>query len=231
MTLSQIKINAIRLVGGLAVLDFLNTCDGRRPGTTLPAMVDPLSSLEDVIHWYLHAGLITSSEHEQFFDLTHNVSGHPLVAFQQLIGFREALYRLLLPLALGDRLDPSALAVLNAHVAQTAAERLLVPTGSGVVWRWRTCESLESMTASLIGRVAVQAAALLSGPDLARLKVCGAPDCDRLFIDVSKNGRRRWCQMNTCGSREKARRWVASAGTDQWPENTLNAPCAADSNL
>jgi predicted RNA-binding Zn ribbon-like protein len=211
MTVSQLKINSIRLVGGLAVLDFLNTCDGRRPGTALTAVVDKLSSLEDVIHWYLHARLITSDEHQQFIALTHGIRGQPLAAFDRLISFREALYRLLLPLALGDQLNESALAVLNAQLVQTAPERLLVSTGSGVVWRWRVCESLESMTASLIGRVAVQAAALLAGPDLARLKVCGLPDCDWLFIDLSKNGRRRWCQMNVCGSREKARRSVASA--------------------
>jgi predicted RNA-binding Zn ribbon-like protein len=206
MSVSQSKINAIRLVGGLSVLDFLNTCDGRRPGTALEAVVDKLSSLEDIIHWYLHAGLVSADEHQRFCDLMQQ-SAWQVTAFRELISFREALYQLLLPIALGKAADERALEALNEQLARTASERLLVSTPFGTMWRWRACESLQAMTASLIGRVAVQAAALLTGPDLARLKACGTPNCDWLFIDLSKNGRRRWCQMNICGSREKARRW------------------------
>ena len=208
MSVSQSKINAIRLVGGLSALDFLNTCDGRRPGTALTTKIDKLSSLEDVIHWYLHAGLITPQEHQQFQVIVQEATWQQVQAFKQLISFREALYQLLLAAALGEGIDQPMLEVLNEQLALSAPERLLVSTSFGVIWQWRRCESLPAMTASLIGRVAVQAAALLTGPDMARLKVCGTPNCDWLFVDLSKNGRRRWCQMNVCGSREKARRLV-----------------------
>ncbi|WP_214108135.1 CGNR zinc finger domain-containing protein [Acrocarpospora catenulata] len=30
-----------------------------------------------------------------------------------------------------------------------------------------------------------------------------------MFLDVSKNRRRRWCSMTTCGSRDKSRRYYA----------------------
>ncbi|WP_344746998.1 CGNR zinc finger domain-containing protein [Streptosporangium vulgare] len=36
------------------------------------------------------------------------------------------------------------------------------------------------------------------------------PSCYWLFLDTSKNGRRRWCSMTTCGSRDKARRYYAA---------------------
>ncbi|MFK3795237.1 MULTISPECIES: CGNR zinc finger domain-containing protein [unclassified Pseudomonas] len=39
----------------------------------------------------------------------------------------------------------------------------------------------------------------MTSPDRLRLKACATPDCDWLFLDTSKNGRRRWCQMNVCG--------------------------------
>lgn len=207
MSVSQSKINAIRLVGGLSVLDFLNTCDGRRPGTALTTVVDKLSNLEDIIHWYLHAGLISTSEHQRFLSLLHDSAWQQVSAFKQLINFRESLYQLLLPVALGHGVEERALAQLNEQLALTGAERVLVSSPFGTLWCWRGCESLQAMTVSLIGRVAVQAAQLLTGPDRSRLKACAARNCDWLFIDVSKNGRRRWCQMNICGSREKARRW------------------------
>jgi predicted RNA-binding Zn ribbon-like protein len=46
--------------------------------------------------------------------------------------------------------------------------------------------------------------ALAVGSDLAgRLGVCAAPQCDRVFVDVSKNGQRRFCSPQ-CQSRVKA---------------------------
>ncbi|WP_410784932.1 CGNR zinc finger domain-containing protein [Kribbella sp. C-35] len=46
--------------------------------------------------------------------------------------------------------------------------------------------------------------ALAVGSDLAgRLGVCAAPQCDRVFVDTSKNGQRRFCSPQ-CQSRVKA---------------------------
>lgn len=39
-----------------------------------------------------------------------------------------------------------------------------------------------------------------------RLKCCPGDDCGWLFIDETGNGRRRWCSMESCGNRTKARR-------------------------
>jgi len=41
---------------------------------------------------------------------------------------------------------------------------------------------------------------------MPRLKLCEGHDCAWLFLDTSKNGRRRWCSMATCGNSAKARR-------------------------
>lgn len=211
MSIGQLKINAIRLVGGAAVLDYLNTCDGRRPGTGLREVVDKLSDLEDIVHWFFHAGIINAEEHQHFMTVVGRSSWHTLAAFQQLINFREALYRLLLPMALDHDIDPANLHALNQALADTADQRLLVLTPAGVIWRWRVGEDLSSMTAGFIGRLAVQAATLLTSGDMARLKACATPDCDWVFLDTSKNGRRRWCQMNICGAREKIKRATAES--------------------
>ena len=46
--------------------------------------------------------------------------------------------------------------------------------------------------------------ALAVGSDLAgRLGVCAAPQCDRVFVDISRNGQRRFCSPQ-CQSRVKA---------------------------
>ena len=53
--------------------------------------------------------------------------------------------------------------------------------------------------------VAADAVALLQDPSrLERVSRCPGRDCGWLFLNTS--GRRRWCSMSTCGSREKMRR-------------------------
>lgn len=37
-----------------------------------------------------------------------------------------------------------------------------------------------------------------------RIRTCARPECVLMFLDTSKSGRRRWCDMTTCGNRAKA---------------------------
>lgn len=45
----------------------------------------------------------------------------------------------------------------------------------------------------------------------SRLRVCANPACHYLFIDRSPTGRRRWCDMRTCGNQAKVARHRARA--------------------
>jgi predicted RNA-binding Zn ribbon-like protein len=47
----------------------------------------------------------------------------------------------------------------------------------------------------------------LADHDVHRLRVCANDGCRWLFVDRSPAGRRRWCDMRTCGNRAKAQRW------------------------
>ncbi|MBZ9813232.1 CGNR zinc finger domain-containing protein [Mesorhizobium sp. CA7] len=55
----------------------------------------------------------------------------------------------------------------------------------------------------ITGAIAWSALDLLRGDELSRLKQCPPHDCRWLFIDRTKNGSRRWCEMNSCGNRAK----------------------------
>jgi predicted RNA-binding Zn ribbon-like protein len=57
----------------------------------------------------------------------------------------------------------------------------------------------------LIPIVESAADALILG-ELERVRRCADPRCGRVFQDETKNGRRRWCDMATCGNRAKAAR-------------------------
>jgi predicted RNA-binding Zn ribbon-like protein len=50
---------------------------------------------------------------------------------------------------------------------------------------------------------AIALATVLGGEYADRLGVCSAPECDRVFVDVSRNGTRRFCST-ACQNRVKA---------------------------
>lgn len=47
-----------------------------------------------------------------------------------------------------------------------------------------------------------------------RLRMCANPGCRFLFVDRSPAGRRRWCDMRTCGNQAKVARHRARSRTD-----------------
>jgi predicted RNA-binding Zn ribbon-like protein len=55
--------------------------------------------------------------------------------------------------------------------------------------------------------VARSASELLTSDDLAYVRGCASETCAWLFLDKTKNHGRRWCEMKTCGNRDKARRY------------------------
>lgn len=77
----------------------------------------------------------------------------------------------------------------------------LTPQVDSKLRRHWTAERPVRAALALIAR---EAAELLSSPDRALIRECAAaPNCSLLYLDRSRAGRRRWCEMNRCGSRAK----------------------------
>jgi predicted RNA-binding Zn ribbon-like protein len=57
-----------------------------------------------------------------------------------------------------------------------------------------------------------------------RLRICANPTCRWVFVDRSRTGQRRWCDMRTCGNQAKAARHRARA---KRPKETLPASGAS----
>ena len=94
-----------------------------------------------------------------------------------------------------NRLQREALAGLEVAPAEGS--------GTGYRWRWR---GEESDPRTLVWRVLWSAASLLLSDEIGNVRVCDNEDCGWMFVDRSRNGLRRWCQMRTCGTMEKTRR-------------------------
>ena len=57
-----------------------------------------------------------------------------------------------------------------------------------------------------LGRLAESIARELTQGRPERLRVCENPECRWIFVDTSHSGRRKWCDMRTCGNRVKVAR-------------------------
>jgi predicted RNA-binding Zn ribbon-like protein len=113
---------------------------------------------------------------------------------------RAALHAAFAAIARGATPPPAALRLLTETNAAAAAASRLAPHDGAWALDWPARDPRRVRFA-----VSVDAIALLGDPQrLARVRLCPGRDCGWLFLDAS--GRRRWCSMATCGSREKMRR-------------------------
>jgi predicted RNA-binding Zn ribbon-like protein len=101
-----------------------------------------------------------------------------------------------------------ALPRFNQLLAEAMARLELVPGpgtrgAAGYRWHWR---GQEQDPRGVMWPVIWAAANLLESEELSQVRVCDGDDCGWMYVDRSRNGLRRWCQMRTCGTREKTRR-------------------------
>lgn len=83
----------------------------------------------------------------------------------------------------------------------------------------RTGEGGSRFAVGQVGDELAQARAAIAGSlahyiadhDIGRLRICANDECSWRFVDRSPAGRRRWCDMRTCGNRAKVARHRARA--------------------
>lgn len=96
--------------------------------------------------------------------------------------------------------ETTAASMVNALLARAQALPQLVRHDQ---WDWHLHATAPA--APLAQRMGVEAAMALAdvirGKELDRLKVCAAPDCCAVVIDLSKNRSRRYCDTGNCGNR------------------------------
>jgi len=178
------------LVGGDPVLDFLNTLHD----WTVPDPRDHLADFSDALRFGEAAGLLSRAEARRL----RTGPGQ-----QELVRLREAraeLERIFRAVATGKVPPPEALVRLAGRSAGAARGARLRAVGGRIV---RAIEMEAAGAAILRWRITDAAVALLTSSRLARLGSC--PSCGWFFLDLTKNGSRRWCSMAMCGNIAKAR--------------------------
>lgn len=165
-------------VSGNPALDFAGTVKERDAG-----YVDLMTTPAALADWLVAAELLSTA---------------PVCTaaeFERAIELREAVYRLAVASVIGGRWDDADRNLINACAAGTRTSIEL--RADGAVARYGDC-------GSALARIAAETIELLGGPDRSRIKQCGRDTCTRLYLDTSRAGSRRWCDMAQCGNRAKS---------------------------
>ncbi|UJW32125.1 ABATE domain-containing protein [Saccharothrix sp. AJ9571] len=118
---------------------------------------------------------------------------------------RESIHAAATAAALQAPLPASAVQVINDCSAQGRAAAILTPEGKRQ-WRLGSASRVEDA----LSVIAADAISIISGERDGRLALCASPTCQAAFFDTSQSRTRKWCDMNTCGNRQKKARFNAS---------------------
>jgi predicted RNA-binding Zn ribbon-like protein len=187
------------LTGGALCLDFANTLGDRPRGQD-----EHLAGFPGLVSFARQAGLLTPAAARR---LLQEAAGQPRRArraFQRALALRECLYRVFAALARGGSPARADVTALNEALAQALSRLRLRPHGDGFAWAWS--EDAAGDLERVWWPVARSAGELLVSAPRPPVRECASATCSWLFLDHSRGGRRRWCDMKTCGNRHKARR-------------------------
>jgi predicted RNA-binding Zn ribbon-like protein len=203
-----------KFVGGDPSLDLVNTVDWTPAGLEY----DRLASYERLLSWARGAGVLSDSQGQALRTAAARNPDQARRAYEAARWTRWVLHELFQavisrqPLSGPLRPFRRLLAYTQEHLELSARPAGRRRGSAALAWSWRsTPDQLES----ILWPVVHAAAKLLTSPDAAQLRMCAGPDCGWLYVDRSRNGLRRWCQMRTCGTQSKSRRRAARRSAER----------------
>lgn len=188
------------MIGGNAALDFVNTASSWSRGDP----VDRLGGPKAFGEWAHLAGLLGEADMKR---LDREIADDPKEAdavFKMAVDLRAALWRIFSAVAHEETVGAKDLALLDRSKERSLRYCRIVQEGDHFR---RGCRD-EAPALERALRLIVEAAEdlLLNGP-LDRIHACGGENCEWMFVDLSKNGKRRWCSMATCGNDAKVKKF------------------------
>jgi predicted RNA-binding Zn ribbon-like protein len=119
----------------------------------------------------------------------------------EAVGLRAAITSTARALAAGQRPDAVAVDTINAYAAGADIAPFL-PGGRANLTSPDVARALATIARDAVGT-------FNNGP--GHIRHCGADRCALIFLDSSRPNSRRWCSMQRCGNRTKARSHRARA--------------------
>jgi predicted RNA-binding Zn ribbon-like protein len=176
-----------------SALEFLNTLHPGHGRTDEQHQRDEhLAQPADAAMWFLEQGLIHPEAGIRIND----------TELARIRRVRAALREVVDAVVEGRQVEPDAVHLVNAVLEQRRPTRLELD-GTAIRIGHRHAETPVDDALALIAEAIVEELAT-GRPE--RLRVCANDRCRWAFFDSSPTGRRRWCDMRSCGNQAKAAR-------------------------
>lgn len=192
------RIASLALKGERLCLDFTNTKSGRGSSHEL----DHLRTFDDLIAWAEHALAFPRPRGDALRAIASEQAAEAHFVLQEAVALRETLYRLFAAIAERIPAPEQDVIALNRWIGQSYTNIKLMQSSDRFAFGWP--EGSADLS-SVLWPIVQSAADVLTQARLDRIKCCPGVNCGWLFLDITKNGKRRWCDMATCGNREKSR--------------------------
>jgi predicted RNA-binding Zn ribbon-like protein len=189
-------LETLELVGGALCLDFVNTINSR-----LNPEHDYLVHYSDLTGWANKLGILSTAQTNQLQKRAKQNVAEAENALQTARTLRELLYQLFSNAAKGSEPNKKDMETFVTTYGESVSHGLFLKTDDHYTTTWKVDEALDTVLWPIVH----SAGELLLSKELGQVKEC--PGCGWLFLDTSKNQSRRWCSMNTCGARDKMRRY------------------------
>ena len=187
-------------MGGAVSLDFINTLDDRfsdHPKELLASYIDLARFGEDT-------GILSDVQVERLFAWSMQFKDEAEEALKSATELREAVSEIFYAVVRKEAVPAPAVGILNRHDEAAAKHLRLVPGKGRFEWKF---ESEPNDPYAPLWPIARDAGELLASERLEFVRACASKTCEWLFLDESKNHRRRWCDMTKCGNRAKVKRF------------------------
>jgi predicted RNA-binding Zn ribbon-like protein len=189
-----------KLLAGHPALELVNTLDLRFSAEA----EELLPTYADLLRFTAQLGLLPAEQTRKLGRTVREKDAQRVLA--AAVELREALGSVLYAWIDGGKPPARQVETLEKHFTAAALHRRLRAGNMQLNWSWLGAEQQAEIP---LWKLAQAAADLLLSTDAERVKDCGDPTCRWLFLDLSKNHTRRWCDMKVCGNRMKARRHQA----------------------
>jgi len=200
---NNLRILELSLHGGHLALDFVNTLDWRDRPVDEGGAQETVISYAALLAWCRRLGIIGSATLTALEAQAETAPAKAEAVRAEAVALREALHRLAQSARQGKSAKSADLDVLNTCLLRYPEGRTIAPASGGFAWKSHG-EGLK--LGSPLGAIARLGAELLVTAEPGSIRCCAGPECGWLFHDSSPNKRRRWCSMESCGNRAKARR-------------------------
>ena len=194
-----------------SALDFLNTLHPGHGRTDEQHQRDEhLASPADAAMWFLEHELVHP-------DAGIRISETDLARIRRV---RSALREVVDAVVEGRKPEPDAVYLVNATLEMRRPTRLELD-GSALRIGHRHADTPVDDALALIAEAIIEELAT-GRPE--RMRVCANDRCRWAFFDSSPTGRRRWCDMRSCGNQAKAARYRARLKEESRADETPSPP-------